>query len=194
MAISYSISDTINYDTVGIGFTDPLTAFPAIYGNVNFEYTVTFTTTDVGKQITNVSVLSSPAYTNEIVLTANSVRIIKKLNEIIHPNEQYSFAEFAESDSDFSKNITVLQPNNTDQAILDSSVFRWDTPSQQVVTSSYSFGISSINTTIVTDIVTGVTETVTETQAETMTYTQDLVWSQTPGLVNLIDLVSKSKY
>lgn len=193
MAISYSISDTINYDTVGIGFTDPLTNFPAIYGNVNFEYTVTFLP-NIDDEITNISVLSSPAYTNEIVLSANSVRIIKNLNEIIHPNEQYSFAEFAESDSDFSKNITVLQPNNTDQANLDSSVFRWDTPSQRVVTSSYTFGVSFINTTNITDIVTGITETVTETRAEVVTYTQDLVWSQTPGLINLIDLVSKSKY
>lgn len=193
MAISYSISDTINYDTVGIGFTDPLTNFPAIYGNVNFEYTVTFSP-NIDDEITNISVLSSPAYTNEIVLSANSVRIIKNLNEIIHPNEQYSFAEFTESDSDFSKNITVLQPNNTDQATLNLSVFRWDTPSQRVVTSSYTFGISFINTTNITDIVTGVTETVTESRTETMTYTQDLVWSQTPGLINLIDLVSKSKY
>lgn len=180
MAVSYSISDIINYDLVGIGIEDPLTSFPAIYGNGSFGYTVTFTL-DTGVPITEVTVLSSPTYTNEVILSPNSIRITRDITQNIFPNEQYSFAEF---DSNFSKTIVVLPPEETSQASLNASVFKWDTPSQSVASSLYTFSISSINTAIVPNV----TETVTQS------YTQDLVWSIIPGTQALIELVSRSKY
>ena len=200
MAVSYSISNTINYDTVGIGFENPSTTFPSIYGNSNFGYTVTFTTTDIGKQITNVAVLSSPIYTNETVLSVNSVRITRDINQDIFPNESYSLVEF---DPDFAKTVIVLPPEDTNQAGSNGSVFRWDTPSQRVVRGSYTFRISSINTVIVpgtpdtidtpgTPGTPDTTETFSAT--ETVTYTQDFVWSLIPGTQALLELVSRSKY
>ena len=181
MPISYSISNTTNYAPVGIGTINSDTQFPAIYGNANFGYTVTFTTTDVGRQITNVTVLSSPVYTNEAVLSVNSVRITRDVNQTIYPNEYYNFAEF---DSNFSKSIVTLQPAEANQASLNGSVFKWDMPPQKVVTGSYSFRISSINTTIVPNVTTNVTQT----------YTQELVWSLIPGTQALLELVSRSKF
>jgi len=182
MAISYSISNTINYDPVGIGIEDPLTEFPTIYGNVNFGYTVTFTET-TGYEIANTIIVSSPEYTNEelVILTNNSIRITKDTNQSIYPNEYYSFAEF---DTNFSKTIVVLQSDEIDQANSNSSVFNWNVPSQQVVNGSYTFEITFINTGVVPNI----TETVTQT------YTQDLVWSLIPGTQALLELVSRSKY
>ena len=184
MAISYSISNTINYATVGIGIEDPLTKFPAIYGNGSFGYTVTFST-DTGAQITGITVLSSPTYTNEVVLSTNSVRITRDITRNIFPNEYYSFAEF---DPNFSKTIVVLPPGEVNQAGLDGSVFKWDMPPQKVVSGSYTFRISSINTVVVPGV-----PDVTETATETVTYTQDLVWSLIPGTQALLELVSRSK-
>ena len=180
MAVSYSISNTINYDPVGIGIEDPLTSFPAIYGNGSFGYTVTFAL-DTGYEIANTVIISSPTYTNEEILTANSIRITKDINQTIYPNEYYSFAEF---DSNFSKTIVVLPPTETDQASSNTSVFKWDTPSQQVVSGSYTFEITFINTAVIPSIM----ETVTQT------YAQDLVWSIIPGTQALIELASRSKY
>lgn len=180
MAISYSISDTINYDPVGIGTVDPLTTFPAIYGNGNFGYTVTFST-DTGDQITGVEILTSPIYTNEAVLSTNSVRITRDITQTIYPNEYYSFAEF---DPNFTKSIVVLPPGEANQAGLNGSVFKWDMPPQKVVSGSYSFRISSINTIIVPNVTTNVIQM----------YTQELVWSLAPGTQALLELVSRSKY
>lgn len=196
MAFSYSISDTINYDTVGIGFDDPLTSFPSIYGNGSFGYTVTFAL-DTGAVITGVVVLSNPTYTNAVVLSENSVRITRDINQNIFPNEYYSLVEF---DPDFAKTITVLSPEDTNQASSNGSVFKWDTPSQRVVRGSYTFRISSINTVVTpgepgTIDIPGTPDT-TETflETDTVTYTQDYVWSLIPGTQALLELVSRSKY
>jgi hypothetical protein len=58
MVISYSVSNSVNYDLVGIGVENPALVFPAIYGIPGFGYTVTFT--DLLYEIINVSVASSP--------------------------------------------------------------------------------------------------------------------------------------
>ena len=200
MAVSYSISDTMNYNTVGIGFENPLTVFSAIYGNINFGYTVTFSL-DTGFDITEVAVLSNPTYTNVDILSENSVRITRDITQNIFPNEYYSFAEF---DPDFTKTITVLPFGDTNQVDLQTdlnrSVFRWDMPSQKVVRGSYTFSISSINTVIIpgTPDAPGVpgTPDVTETisATDTVTYTQDHVWSLIPGTQALLELVNRSKF
>lgn len=176
MPISYSITDTINYEEVGLGVEDPTLVFPAIYGNFDFGYTVTFSS-DEG-EITNTSIISSPLYTDETELSANAIRIEKNSNQVF-PNETYDFAFFDES---FSKTVETYNPGSTDLAGADASVFAWNTPTQESVNGQYVFEITFINT------VTLLEETTTET------FSQTLQWSQFPGTVILQDLVQESKY
>ena len=176
MTISYSVSNEINYNLVGIGALDPLVSFPSIYGNYDFGYTVTFSSPYT---ITDVSILSSPLYTTETVLSSNSVRIVKNNDNQLFDNELYIFSKF---DEEYNKSIETYLPNQVNNADLNTSVFKWETPTQQLITSTYSFGISYINSD------TFLTET------EVKTYSQDLIWSQFPGMQILENLVDRSKY
>ncbi len=176
MTISYSISNTINYEEVGIGTEDPTIVFPALYGNYEFEYTVTFSSS-LGT-ITNVTPTSSPAYTDINILSPNSVRIIKN-SIIVFPNEDYNFAVF---DDNFNKTIEVYSAANTDIVDSNRSIFAWDTPTSETITDQYAFNITYINNDTLLE------ETVSAT------FSQTLIWSQSPGTVILQDLVQRSKY
>jgi hypothetical protein len=181
MTISYSISNTINYEEVGIGVENPAIVFPAIYGNYEFGYTVTFSSA-LGT-ITNVAITSSPAYTDTSVLSANSVRTVKNAITVF-PNEDYNFAFF---DTNFNKTIETYSAANTDfsnTGLIDSnrSIFAWDTPTSETVTDQYVFTITYINS-----------ETLLE-ETTPATFSQTLQWSQFPGAAILQDLVQRSKY
>jgi hypothetical protein len=176
MSISYSISETINYEEVGLGTEDPTLVFPALYGNFDFGYTVTFSNT-LGA-ITNVVVISSPLYTDTSVISTNSIQIQKNSNELF-PNESYEFAFF---DSEFEKTTEVYTPGNANEAGQEASIFKWNTPTQETVSGEYTFEITFINSsTLLEEVI-------------TKTYTQDLQWSQFPGALVLQNLVQESKY
>lgn len=176
MTISYSIASTVNYETVGLGAEDPDEVFPAIYGNLEFGYTVTFSSS-LG-QITSTNITSSPSYTDETVLSQNSVRI-EKNSSVVFPGEDYDFAIF---DQEFNKSVETYIPGETDLAGPESSIFAWNTPSQEIVQGNYVFQIDYIDSS------TSLEETVNKT------FSQTLRWSQFPGAIVLQQLVSRSKY
>lgn len=176
MSLNYSISNTVNYDEVGIGSVDINTTFPAIYGNLNFSYAVNFSM-QTGEPITNISVISTPDYTTTTLVQPSKVNIFRDQNQTIFTGEQYNFVTF---DSEYNKTFEVLVNSQVDQANTFSSVFRWDTPAQESVTGEYTFAVTYIDS---------------ETSLEatlTKSYTQELVWSQFPGLQTLAVLVSRS--
>ena len=177
MTISYSISNTINYNTVGIGVDNPATTFPAIYGNIDFGYTVTFSQTD--GPIVNLTVVSSPAYAPATVLSANSVRIARNMNIDVFTNELYSFVTILPPGQ---KQLVSYPPALTSQADLETSVYDWDMPPIKEVTGSYSFTITHFDSVAL--INTNVTST----------FTKRLVWSQFPGLTMLRELVARSRW
>ena len=176
MSISYSISDQTNYELVGIGTEDPLNSFPAIYGNYDFGYTVTFLSTNT---IINVSILTSPLYTTETLLSSNSVRIVKNDDYPIFENELYRFSKF---DENYNKSIETYISNEVNSADNNTSVFEWQTPAQETVTGSYSFEITYINN-----------ETLLP-ETEVKVYDHNLIWSQFPGIQILESLMDRSKY
>lgn len=178
MVISYSVSNSVNYDLVGIGAEDPSLVFPAIYGIPGFGYTVTFT--DSLYEIISVSVVSDPSYVNTSVLSPNSVRIERNASSIFS-TETYDFVSF---DDSFNKTIETYNSNQANTASEDSSVFAWNTPTTRTVTGTYTFDITYINTSTLP----GVNETVTKT------YTQDYIWSAASGTQVLLDLVTRSRY
>jgi len=178
VVISYSVSNSVNYDTVGIGSENPDLVFPAIYGLSGFGYTITFT--DSLYEITNVSVVSKPAYVNTNILLPNSVRITKN-SLAIFDTETYDFATF---DTSFNKTIENYNASDANTANVNSSVFAWNTPQIRTVTGTYTFNITYINTTTLP----GVNETISKS------YTQDYVWSAASGTQVLLNLVSRSKY
>lgn len=177
MVISYSVSNPVNYDLVGIGVENPALVFPAIYGIPGFGYTITFT--DSLYEIINVSVASSPNYVNTSILLPNSVRIERNSSSIF-TSETYDFANF---DTSFNKSIETYNSSEANTVSSDSSVFAWNTPTIRTVTGTYTFNITYINTSG-----TPVNETVSKT------YTQEYVWSAFAGTQILLDLASRSRY
>jgi len=177
MAFSYSVSNTSNYTPPGFTFTDVNAEFPAIYGNANFAYTVSFST-DLGT-ITGISVNSSPAYTTETVLDSSSVRIERDETEAVFAGESYDFVNFTDEQNKTFENYI---PSQTDNASSNTAIFRWNTPSVEIITGTYEFTITYTSS-----------ETMTS-ESETVSYTQDLHWSIEPGLISLLDLVDRSKF
>jgi hypothetical protein len=177
MTISYSTSNAINYFLVNIGSVDTETQFPAIYGNINFGYTVTFTKANAA--ITNISATDNTGRTDVSVLSTNSIRIQRSQTVNVFPNEFFRFVEF---DENTQKIIETFEPQNTDQAGPETSLFLWNTPPQKIINTSYTINVTFIDS-----------ETQQEMQ-ETKTYTKELHWFWTPGLEQLADLVSKSRF
>lgn len=178
MAITYSVSNTVNYDLVGIGVEDTTIVFPAIYGLSGFGYTVTFV--DSTYEITDVQVISSPIFVDTSTVSINSVRIEKNSSSIFG-DETYAFAFFDES---FNKTVSILDANETESANTSSSVFEWNTPTTRTVNGSYTFEITYINTSLMPP----------SNEVITKTYTQDYLWSATAGTQILVDLASRSNY
>ena len=98
MTTSYSISNTVNYMPVGIGFTDPDTQFPAIYGNTDYGFTVSFSMSDADiieiiSASSNLSVVS--------ILSSNSIRVQRNQNTNLFPGELFDFVRFEEGATPF---------------------------------------------------------------------------------------------
>jgi hypothetical protein len=177
MTVSYSISDTVNYIEVGLGIEDPETVFPAIYGNINFGYTVTFTKS--GAAIIGIAASDNTGITDVSVLSTNSIRIERSQTANIFPNEFFRFVEF---DENTQKIIETFDPQDTDQAGPETSIFLWNTPPIKEVTTSYTIVITYLDP-----------ETSVPVQ-ETRIYTKELHWLWNSGLIQLEDLVSKSRF
>lgn len=182
MTVSYSVSNTVNYDLVGIGFENPDTSFPSIYGNFPFGYTVTFSSTD--GVVTGLSVISSPASAPATVLSPNSVRIARNPAVELFLNERYNFSTI------LPPSVKVLDsylPAQVASAGTETSIYDWDTPPIEEVTNSYIFAVRSFDPDPLTNI-NNISISVTST------FTQKLVWSQFPGLVILNELVARSRW
>jgi hypothetical protein len=175
--VSYTISSTENFTSPGFTITDPATQFPAIWGNEDYKFTVTFSVTDdeyPGSSVTGVTVNSFPDFVNTSLIGSNGVRIEKKEGEIIFPGEFFRFVEF---DENFNPTEAIIEPEEVD---AEQSVILWNTPPVEIIDSNYSFtidytdGIVSLSTTV--------------------PYSQELHWLLDPGLTTLLDLVDRSKY
>lgn len=177
MTVNYSVSDTSNYELVGIGSINPLTEFPSIYGNLDFGYTVTFTNT--GGPVTGVDYTSVPPYISIQLIQPNQVRITRKTAVPVFTDEEYDFSRF---DSNFNKTIETYLPGEVDSADSETSVVAWQVPPVRQITGSYTFLVqyTNINTSL--------------PDSEFATFSQTFVWSQFPGLTILEDLVDRSRY
>ena len=178
MTTSYSISNTVNFMPVGIGFTDPNIEFPAIYGNTDYGFTVSFSMTDADI----LSILSASSNLSAVsILSENSIRVQRSPTTTLFPGELFDFVRFEEGATPF-KTIETYEPQDTDDADSETSVFKWTTPPTKIVTATYS---------ITFEILLSETQQVTN---RTVAYTQELHWFWTPGLQQLDDLVSMSRF
>ena len=177
MSTSYSISNTVNFMPVGIGFTDPNIAFPAIYGNTDYGFTVSFSMSDADI----ISIISASSNLSDVsILSSNSIRVERNQNANLFPGELFDFVRFEEGSTPF-KTIETYEPQDTDQADSETSVFKWTTPPIKLVTATYSitFGI----------LLQGQSTPTTRV----VSYTQELRWFWTPGLQQLDELVNRSR-
>jgi hypothetical protein len=177
MTISYSISNTTNYIEVGLGVEDPEIVFPAIYANIEFGYTVTFTKSDA--VVIGISASDNTGLTDVSVLSIDSIRIQKSQSVNLFPNEFFRFVKF---DENSQKIIEIFEPQDADQAGLETSVFTWNTPPIKIISTSYTVVIAYIDP-----------ETLLPAQ-ETKTYTKELHWLWDSGIEQLADIVSKSRF
>ena len=176
MTTSYSISNTVNYMPVGIGFTDPNSEFPSIYGNTDYGFTVSFSMSDADI----VSIISASSNLSDVsILSSNSIRVERSQTTTLFPGELFDFVRFEEGATPF-KTIETYEPQDTDQADSETSVFKWTTPPTKLVTATYSV--------LFEILVQGVPST------RSVSYTQELRWFWTPGLQQLDDLVNRSRW
>lgn len=174
--ISYSISNKVDFEEVGLGAPDPLTTLPTIYGNRNWSFKLNFTGTEntTGNSITITNVITSaPTYVDSSY-SSSSVTLSKNLNALIFPGEQYRFVNFETQELFTYEDISSL-PSGL-------SVIGWDTPSEEVIIANYSFEI-------IYDVpLSGLTN-----QTEIFTLNQELHWDFEPGWIKLQQLVSNSE-
>lgn len=175
MTTSYSISNTVNFMPVGFGF-DSNTQFPTIYGNTDYGFTVSFSMSDADI----LSILSASSNLSAVsILSSNSIRVQRSQTATLFPGELFDFVRFEEGATPF-KTTETYEPQDTDDADSETSVFKWTTPPTKIVTATYSITFEILlegNTT-----------------TRTVDYTQELHWFWTPGLQQLDDLVSRSRF
>ena len=162
----------------GVGFTDPNIAFPAIYGNTDYGFTVSFFMDDA--EI--ISILSASSnISNVSIISANSIRVERDQNTNPFPGELFDFVRFEEGATPF-KTIETYEPQDTDQADLETSIFKWTMPPTKLVTATYSilFEIFLLDQKV--------------TSTRSVLYTQELRWFWAPGLQQLDDLVKRSRW
>ena len=95
--VDFVIFDTVNFPgSAGLPIINEAPAefpedFPAIYGNVDFAFSVAFSLTDTESgmplTITDIEVLEAPEFVNHQVLSVNTVRISVKPDVVVFPGE-----------------------------------------------------------------------------------------------------------
>lgn len=175
--VSYVISSTENYESPVFVTTDPATDFPAIWGNQDYKFTITFTVTDDELsfiEITSVVANSHPDFVTANSASEDSIRIEKIPGETVFPGEYFEFLSF---DEDFNVTRQILKPEEADE---NQSIVKWNTPTEEIIDSSYTFTIFYTNGVQNYDV--------------TVSYNQELHWLLDPGLAIFTELVNRSKY
>lgn len=187
VTFSYTISNEVNFEDVGLGdIPDPLTTLTPIYGNRDWSFDITFTA-DGGDANTFVFInnieTTTPPYADSTYDGFFTVTISKKPDETIFPGEQYRFVKFQTQEL-----FTYIDVDNIQDGL---SVIGWDTPTEEVVSTSYTF-------TITYDmIILGANSEVANTeffdQTAIITLGQELYWDYEPGWTKLLQLVASSE-
>jgi len=175
VTFSYTVSNKVNFEEVGLGTPNPLTTLEPIYGNINWSFRLNFTgaenITGNPATITNVST-SAPSYVNSLY-SSSAVTLSKNPNELVFTGEQYRFVRFETQEV-----FTYEDLNNLPGGL---SVIGWDTPIQEQITAIYVF---TITYNIPLSGLIG--------QTQTYTLDQDLYWDFEPGWIKLQQQISNS--
>lgn len=127
MTVTYTISNTVNFESPGFVLAPGQNSFPSIWGNREFSFVVTFSPSDGNTQILNADVLSFPEFTIVEDLGGLSFRI----TQIDDPfDEWFEFFRF-EGDGQV---VEILE-----EPLPYSSVVNWNTPETEILTDSYLF-------------------------------------------------------
>lgn len=174
MSSAYNIFNEVNYTPVGIGSSDPATHFPAIYGNTDYGFSISFTIPNL------ISILSASSTLSDIsILSSNEVRIERNENITLFPGEFFDFARFEENEDPF-KTIETYTLENTSEADEETSLVNWNTPTNKIANCIYNLTFNILNE--------GIPSTVE------ISYNQELHWHWSPGLQTLEDLIDRSKW
>lgn len=178
---SFLISDTVNFPDPIINDYDilDLGKLISIYGNVNFEFTLTFTGVDMdGNAITinNISAINIPDFVISSVLSPNSIRIIRDTSKQVFIGEYYDFVSF---DNTPEGEIVRLNPED---ATPNLSIKEWNPPPITIFDDYYNFAITYTTISIFTPI------------TENFNITQTFYWNYIISLSAFQTLVDGSKY
>lgn len=100
VTIDFVISNTVNFPgSAGLPIINEapdefIEDFPALYGNVDFAFDVSFLITGTGENseqftITDVQVLNLPEFTQYEIISENTIRISVKPNVVVFPGEVF---------------------------------------------------------------------------------------------------------
>jgi len=98
VTVNYTISDEVNFTEVG-GYEpdDPTVAFPTIFGNTDFGFTVSFSISNDGEggvSLIGVECTSSPDFTIVTNLSNTEIRVVRDETKNVFPGERFEFVKY----------------------------------------------------------------------------------------------------
>ena len=180
MSVSYSITNKVNWEEVGLGEPDPLTTLEPIIGNKDFSFDVVFTVTDDSTgdpgTIKTISISTSNKVSTLYLYGNNYMNISRNPAVDTFTGEKYRFVDFGSTDQIEYTSGEVATANTDGLCVVG-----WDTPSEKVITINYNFTITY--------------DTISATnQTETLNLSQDLHWDFQDGFAELQQQVSNSEF
>lgn len=173
--VYYEISNTVNYEPPGFDVHSPADEFPAIYGNEDFSFTLTFTADDptLGVvAVVNVASISAPDYVELVPDGPNVIHVIKDPTVSIF-DESYLFSVF---DLDIENTNPIQEASKSPGEAITfaeekgSFLIEWNPPPEEFG-NSHAIEVGNF----VFDVELAVGPNVEKT------YTQDYYWSSDRG-------------
>lgn len=179
MTVSYGISGGDNYIlALGTGGFDPLIEFPAIIGNVDFDFTVALS--ESGGTITSTSVLSAPPFVNTTVLGPSSVLVERDLSSSLF-DEDYTFIVYSDDYSTSNTFNLDLESFYSYEDKQELNIISWNIPADTSITGTFSFLVSYL-------------DEFNDPQTSTGTFTQDFYWDGTVGIPIFRGIIANTTY
>lgn len=183
VTVSFEITDTTNFPSPAIpDFDDPSEVtgkFTSVYGNEDFGFTATFSVIpddSENLQVVNVETIAQPDFVAANTISTNSVRLEKEPLETVFDE----FFKYVSYDDEWNETIEILLPS---EAGSEKSIIEWGQPEIKMVSDSYTFLISYVDTSTPLTVLT-----------TSIVINQDFYWNYIQSLNTFEEEISESKY
>lgn len=183
MQVLYSLGTTSNYEEVVEDVVET-NQFKAIYANYDFSFQKSFYVYNEGGnvfyQVTNITPVQYPLFTEISIDSANTITISKTPNTILFP-ETYDFIKFNENFTE-SEIIEYDLDEYESQEDAELSMIGWNTPSPESFSNNYIFDFEYYNTN------TSSTDTIQ------VNYEQEFYWDVNQSIPDFNSILDESRF